>query len=147
MGSAPYGHFPKNRQNLLQKSDSKLIYGICGKLKSCRSLSLLSMANRIRSIRHLYKKLWQKIETMQDVSISGFFQFWLERISFFPFLFSNIFDIFNASKTMLQLILTLGLSWLHVCMISLMVLIFYKRKIYVMSIFWKIFQTHIFMCN
>ena len=29
-------------------------------------------------------------ETMQDVSISVFFQFWLERISFFPFLFSHV---------------------------------------------------------
>ena len=41
----------------------------------------------------------KRTETMQDVSISGFFQFWLWRISFFPFLFSNVFDFFNASKS------------------------------------------------
>ena len=34
--------------------------GICGELKSCRSSSLLSVAARIRSIRYLCKKLWQK---------------------------------------------------------------------------------------
>ena len=49
-------------------------------------------------------------EIVQDVSISGFFQFWFGRISFFPLLFSHIFDLFNASKIMLQLILTLGFS-------------------------------------
>ena len=68
-------------------------------------------------------------ETVQDVSISRFFQFWFGQISFFPFLFSHVFDLFNASKIMLQLILTLGFSWQHVCTIRWIVLISYKRKI------------------
>ena len=57
-------------------------------------------------------------EIVQDVSISGFFQFWLKWISFFPFLFSYTFDFFNISKTMLQFILTLVFFWLYVSMLN-----------------------------
>ena len=103
----------------------KSFYGISSKLKICRYSSFLSGAARIRSIRHLWKSYGKNIEIVQDVSKSGFFQFWLGWISFFPFLFSYVFDLLNTLKTMLQLILTLGFFWQHVCMISLMVLIFY----------------------
>ena len=79
-------------------------------------------------------------KTEQDVSISGFFQFWLEQNYFFQFLFPHIFYLFNAPKSILQLIMTLVFSWLHVYLISWMVLIFYKRKIHAMSIFEKYFK-------
>ena len=46
------------------------------------------------------KRYGKTTETTQDVSISRFFQFWLERISFFTFIFSLVFYLFNASKTM-----------------------------------------------
>ena len=85
-------------------------YGICGKLQSCRYLSLLSVTIRIRSIRNLCKKLWQKYWNSAGCFQIRIFQFWPEWIFFFPFLYSYTFDLFHVSKTMLQLILTLVFS-------------------------------------
>ena len=107
------------------------IYGIFGKPQSCRSSSLLSVAIRIRSIEHLYKKLWQKYWNSIGCFHIRIFPILAWTNFFLPFfLFSHVFDLFNASKTMLQLILTIGFSWQHVWM----VLISYKRKIHRMGI-------------
>ena len=119
--------------------------GICGELESCRYSSLLSVAARIRSIRYLCKKLWQKYWNSAGCFHIRIFPIlaWMN-FFFFPFPFSHVFDLFNTSKTMLQLILTLKFSW--ACMISWMILISYKRKLHIMSIFLRIISnSHIYM--
>ena len=74
----------------------------------------------------------------QDFSNFGFNEY-------FPSLFnsSTFFYFFNASKAMLQLILTLGFSWLHVYMISWLVLISLNRKIHIKNIY---IYIYIYIC-
>ena len=88
----------------------------------------------------------QNTKTSQNISMPRFFHLWLKRISLFLFMFPHIFDSPNSSKATSQLIFTLGFSWLYVCMLSSLVYITYKRKIYVMSIFYrKLANFHIYM--
>ena len=56
----------------------------------------------------------------------------------------SVVDSFNTLKIMLQLILTIGFSLLHVWIINWLVLISYKRKIYAMSIL-NISNLYIYM--
>ena len=111
------------------------LWSFC-KLQSFRSSSLISVATRIKSIQHRSKKIWLKYQNRSKYfHVMIFFHLWPKRISFFPFIFSHIFNSLNYSKTTSQLIFTLEFSFLCVCMLNLLVLISYNRKIPVMSIF------------
>ena len=117
------------------------------KLQCFRFSSPISIAIRIKSIRYWSKRIWPKYQNWLEYFHARIFSiFGSNDFFFFLFMFPHIFDPLNSSKATSLLMFTLGFSWLHVCILSLLVLISYKEKIHIMSIFMrKLVNSHIYV--
>ena len=89
-----------------------------GKPQSFRSSSPLSVTIRIKLIRYQSKKIWPKYQNSLEYFHARIFSIFGSNESLFLFMFPHIFDSLNSSKATSQLIFTLGISRLHVCMLS-----------------------------